>query len=56
MRRNYCLAFLGCLATTVLSLMGKGNWENLHWFILSDINVAIWLTVAWLFDERRSSS
>ena len=50
--RNYLIAFFGCIAVTVLSLMGKHGAENWQWFIKSDINVAIWLFVAWLFDDK----
>jgi hypothetical protein len=51
--RNYLIAAIGCVVCTVLSLMGKGNWDSLHWFVLSDVNVLLWLFVAWLFDDAK---
>ena len=50
--RNYWLAFFACIAVTVMSLMGKDGVENIKWFILSDINVAIFLFIAWMFDDE----
>ena len=49
--RNYWIALVGCLSVTLLSWMGKDNLGNWQWHILSDLNVAIWLFVAWLFDD-----
>lgn len=49
--KNYLLAFLLCIAFTVFAAL-TGN-DNLRWLVISDINVAIWLWVAWLFDSRR---
>ncbi len=51
--RNYLVAFALCLSTTVLSLMGRDNWDSWYWFLQSDINVALYLFIAWLFDSRR---
>lgn len=48
--RNYWLAFFACLSLTVMALMGGvDNWK---WYLLSNINVAIFLFVAWLFDDK----
>lgn len=49
--RNYWLAWCGCVCTTVLAMMGESGIENAKWYLLSDANVAIWLFVAWLFDD-----
>ncbi len=51
MNNNYLLAFLLCISFTVLAAL-TGH-TNLRWLVVSDINVAIWLWVAWLFDGRR---
>ena len=51
--RNYLLAFFFTIGLTLFSLMGKGGVENIKWFILSDINVAIALYIAWLFDYKK---
>lgn len=50
--RNYLIALVACIATTLLALMGKGGIDNWKWFLLSDINVALWLWVAYLFDDK----
>ena len=50
---NYILAFVLCLSTTALALMGKDGLDNIKWFLLSDFNVALYLFAAWLFDPRR---
>lgn len=50
--RNYWLALIGCIVCTVLALMGKDGMDNLKWYLLSDLNVALWLLVAWLFDNK----
>lgn len=49
---NYIFAFLLCLAGTVLTALGGS--ANTYWLIVSDANVAIWLTVAYLLDRRRA--
>jgi hypothetical protein len=50
--RNYWLAMICCLATSVMTLMVSdgANWE---WLVKGDINVALWLFLAWLFDDKR---
>lgn len=48
---NYLLAFLLCISLTVGSAL-TGS-QNLYWLVTSDVNVAIWLWVAWLLDGRR---
>ena len=50
--KNYWVAFFMCLSTTVLALMVKDGLDNIKWFILSDLNVAIFLYIAWLFDNK----
>ena len=47
---HYLLAFLFCVSFTVLAAL-TGS-KNVYWLVTSDINVAIWLWVAWLFDKR----
>jgi len=49
--RNYWLAFFACIACTALVSMGS-DWESIKWHIKSDINVALWLFVAWMFDFK----
>lgn len=46
---NYLLAGLCCFATSVLAILGDSH--NVKWLLVSDLNVAIWLFVAWLFDD-----
>lgn len=46
--RNYLIAMLGCVACTIMS----SNSGNIEFLIKSDINVAVWLFVAWLFDDK----
>ena len=50
---NYELSAGICLALTAFSLMGEGGLENIKWFILSDINVFIFLAIAAFFDNKR---
>jgi len=46
-KHPFVAAFLLCCSMTVLSALGQNpNW---HWLATSDINVGIWLFVAWLF-------
>lgn len=47
---NYLLAFILCIAFTVLAALNGST--NVRWLVISDINVAIWLLVAWFFDGR----
>lgn len=47
---NYIVAFLLCVAGTVLNVLGRG--ENTYWLMVSDANVAIWLFVAWFLGRR----
>lgn len=47
---NYLLAFALCLAGTVIAALQ--NSPNLYWLITSDINVALWLFVAWALDGK----
>ena len=48
--RNYWLAFIGCLSCTALSLL-DGD-ANIKFILISDLNVALWLLVAWMFDHK----
>lgn len=50
---NYLIAMLFCVAFTVMAALA-GRDDSIRWLIVSDINVAIWLTVAWFFDPNRS--
>jgi len=49
--RNYILAFILCISCSVLAFMGEGT--GIKFLILSDINVAIFLWVAWMFDDSK---
>ena len=49
--RNYWLAFILCVSCSVLALLGEG--ASIKFLILSDINVAIFLYVAWMFDDSK---
>ena len=51
MVNNYLASFLLCCAFTVLAALGDN--PNVRWLLISDVNVAIWLAVAWLLDWRR---
>ena len=47
---NYFVSFLICVAATVMTyLSGSQDW---HWLLVSDLNVAIFLFVAWFLDLR----
>lgn len=47
---NYIISFLLCVVFTVMAaLVGS---PNVHWLIVSDFNVAIWLLVAWFLGGR----
>lgn len=48
---NYLLSLFLCIAFTVFAALTDNH--NLRWLVISDINVAIWLWVAWFFDWRR---
>lgn len=48
--RHYWVSFFLCLSVSVLSLMGDGAFDRIKWLILSDINVALFLFIAWFFD------
>ncbi len=51
--KNYAVSMLLCVSVTLLSLMGENGLDNIKWFILSDINVAIFLFIAWFFDYKK---
>ena len=46
---NYLLAFLMCVSLTVMAALGDA--KHLRYLIISDINVAIWLLVAWFLGK-----
>ena len=48
--RNYYLSFICCITCSILALLGDSY--NIKFLILSDINVGLWLFVAWLFDDK----
>ncbi len=53
MRNNYILAFSGCLACSAMTLLANGfDLDRIGYLASSDINVAIWLFVAHLFETR----
>lgn len=47
---NYLIAFVLCLAFTALSALTASG--NVYWLIVCDINVAIWLFVAWSLGSK----
>lgn len=48
---NYLIAFAMCMALTVMTALTKNpEW---HWLLVSDLNVAIWLLVAYWLDPLR---
>ena len=51
---NYVIAFTLCVACTVMTLLMESG--SAKWLIISDVNVAIWLFVAWLFHPRQSTA
>jgi hypothetical protein len=48
---NYFAAFLLCLSFTVLNALGGDS--HIRWLLISDVNVAIWLWVAWAINRWR---
>lgn len=48
---NYLLSFAICVSLTVLSALGDSL--NTRYLVMSDINVAIFLLVAWGLDKKR---
>lgn len=49
---NYFIAFALCMAGTVMAALTKSpEW---HWLLVSDMNVAIWLLVAYWLDPHRT--
>jgi hypothetical protein len=48
---NYLIAFAMCMALTVMAALTKNpEW---YWLLVSDMNVAIWLLVAYWLDPLR---
>ncbi|MFZ5775087.1 MAG: hypothetical protein ACOY3Z_06350 [Thermodesulfobacteriota bacterium] len=47
---NYLVSFAGCVALTVFSALGDS--PHTKDLIMSDVNVAIWLWVAWVADKK----
>lgn len=48
---NYVAAFVLCFACTLLSALGKST--EVKWLLMSDINVALWLFVAYFLGRKR---
>lgn len=46
---NYFFALMICFAMTGLS----ANEENARWLLICDINVALYLALAWFLDHRK---
>ena len=50
---NYMIAFTFCAAGTVMSALTKNpDW---YWLLVSDVNVAIWLLVAYWLDPHKGN-
>lgn len=49
---NYLISFCLCVAGTVLTALANG--ENVHWLLISDANVLLWLVLAYALDTKRS--
>jgi len=50
-KNNYLIPFLMCTSGTVMTALGQNiNWQ---WLAVSDINVGIFLVIAWLLDPHR---
>jgi hypothetical protein len=49
---NYIIAFALCIGCTISAALSQN--ANLHWLIISDVNVALWLAVAYWFDPNKS--
>ncbi|MFA6125420.1 hypothetical protein [Sphingomonas sp.] len=47
---NYLIAWCLCIAGTVLTALGKG--DDVKWLMVSDVNVTVWLFVAWAMDKK----
>ncbi len=50
---NYWLAFIFCITGTIMAALSK--YPDAQWLLISDMNVALWLTVAAILDNRRSA-
>lgn len=50
---NYLIAWLLCMATTVLTTLG-GN-SDWHWLLISDANVTIFLALAYYIEKWRTA-
>ena len=48
---NHVFAFVLCLAFSVMHALTAS--DSLYWLVVSDINVAIWLWVAWHLGRRK---
>lgn len=51
---QYIIAWLLCISGTVMNALG-GNLDW-HWLAISDVNVTIWLAIAYLIGERRKTT
>lgn len=48
---DYIMAMVLCLAFTVMHALAASG--ELYWLLVSDVNVAIWLWVAWYLGRRK---
>lgn len=53
--RNYWLSFIMCMVCTVLTMINDPSWEKIKLYLISDVNVSMWLWVAWLFDDTNAA-
>ena len=53
--RNYWLAWIMCMVCTVLAIMAYPSLQTVKLYFMSDINVSMWLWVAWLFDDMNAT-
>lgn len=53
--RNYWIAWIMCMTCTLLAVIGDTSFASLKLYIMSDVNVSMWLWVAWLFDDMNAA-
>ena len=44
-----------CMTCTLLAVIGDTSFASLKLYIMSDVNVSMWLWVAWLFDDMNAA-
>lgn len=49
---NYLIAWLLCISSTVLTILG--GFTDLHWLLMGDANVTIYLAVAYFIEKLRA--